>query len=119
MNSGIDTSRLDTSRLDTSRLECGIPHPRICAYKHTLPGSEISSGSDPTPTTVKKEWTKMVASRELPLGVPCIPFRLVKFSTKNGELIRKEVQVEGHKFPLSEVRKKIATKGRKVHAIKH
>ena len=48
----------------------------------------------------------MVASGELPLGVPCIPFRLVKFSTKNGELIRKEVQVEGHKFPLSEVRKK-------------
>ena len=48
----------------------------------------------------------MVASGELSLGVPCIPFRLVKFSTKNGELIRQEIQVEGRKFPLSEIRKK-------------
>ena len=107
------------SGIDTSRLECGTPHPRIRACKRTLPGSEISSGSDPTPTTIKEEWSKMVASGELSLGVPCIPFRLVKFSTKNGELIRKEIQVEGRKFPLSEVRKKIATKERKVHAIKH
>ena len=66
------------SGINTSRLECGIPSPRIRACKHTLPVSEISSGSDPTPTTIKEEWSKMVASGELSLGVPCIPFRLVK-----------------------------------------
>ena len=101
------------SGIDTSRLECGIPSPRIRACKRTLPGSEISSGSDPTPTTIKEEWSKMVASGELSLGVPCIPFRLVKFSTKNGELIRQEIQVEGRKFPLSEIRKKLLQKNEK------
>ena len=55
----------------------------------------------------------MVASGELSLGVPCIPFRLVKFSTKNGELIRKEVQVERHKFPLSELCKKLLQKNKR------
>ena len=48
-----------------------------------------------------------VTSGELSLGVPCIPYRLVKFSTKNGELVRKEIQVEGRKFPLSEIRQKL------------
>ena len=91
--------------IDTSRLECGASLPRIRARKRTLPGSEISGGSDPTPALIKEEWRKLVTAGELSLGVPCIPYRLVKFSTKNGELIRKEIQVEGRKFPLGEVRK--------------
>lgn len=66
--------------------------------------------SDPTPTTIKKQWSKMVASGKLSPGVPCISFRLVKFSTKTGELIRQEIQVEGRKFPLSEICKKLLQK---------
>ena len=54
------------SGIDISRLECGIPRPRIRVCKRTLPGSEISNGSDPTPTTIKEEWSSV--SCQLSIG---------------------------------------------------
>ena len=48
----------------------------------------------------------MVESGEVSLGVSCVPYKIEKFSTKNGQLERTEIVVFGRKFPLLDLRKK-------------
>ena len=38
-----------------------------------LPGGEISAPADPPSHVIKEEWTKMVESGKLSLGIPCVP----------------------------------------------
>ena len=49
----------------------------------------------------------MVESGELSLGVPCVPYRMMKFTTKDGELEKVELNIIGRKFPLHEIRKQL------------
>jgi len=74
----------------------GASLPHIHACKRTLPGSEISGGSDPTPAVIKEQWGKIYS--ELSLGVPCISYRLVKFSTKNGNSSGRRFRFKGENF---------------------
>ena len=60
-------------------------------------GGEISAPADP-PSRVIKERTKMVESGKLSLGIPCAPFKLVKFMPSNGELVRREISTTERKF---------------------
>lgn len=82
--SGIDTTKLDGKPLDTYR---------TCIHKRRLVGGEISAASTPTPTAVKEEWKKLVETGELSLGRPCVPYELVRFSAKEGQL--EEVTITG------------------------
>ena len=93
--SGIDTSTLDGKELGTYRT-------RI--HKRRLVGGEISAGSTPTPAAVREEWKKLVETGELSLGNPCVPYKMMRFATKEGQLIREEVTITGRKFPLIEIR---------------
>lgn len=95
--SGIDTTKLDGRCTD---------QPRSRIKKRKLIGGEISVPSTPTPATIKDEWKKMVQSGEVSLGVSCVPYKMEKFSTKNGKLERTEIAVFGRKFPLLDLRKK-------------
>ena len=47
---------------------------------------------------------------EIVLGQPCVPYNMVRFSTKDGKLHKTQVSVVGRKFPLLEIRKKLLTK---------
>ena len=71
---------------------------------------EISAPADPPSHVIKEEWTKMVDSGKLSLGIPCVPFKLVKFMPSNGELVRREISIIGRKFPLNKVRQKLLKK---------
>ena len=89
--SGIDTTKLDGRPTD---------QPRSRVQKRKLIGGEISVPSTPTPAIIKDEWKKMVESAEVSLGVSCVPYKIEKFSTKNGLLEKTEIVVFGRKFPL-------------------
>ena len=52
----------------------------------------------------------MVDSGKLSLGIPCVPFKLVKFIPSNGELVKREISIIERKFPLKEVRQKLLKK---------
>jgi len=82
------------SGIDISRLE-GPSGSKACqcSMLRRLPGGEISAPADPPPHMIKEEWTKMVQSGKLTLGIPCVPFKLVKFTPKDGELIRREISI--------------------------
>ena len=101
VKSGIDVSRLEG--MSESKT-----HQRSMLRR--LPGVEISALADPPSHVIKEEWTKMVESGKLSLGIPCVPFKLVKFVPSNGELIRNEITITGRKFPLQEVRQKLLKK---------
>jgi hypothetical protein len=62
--------------------------------------------STPTPATIKDEWKKMVQTGEVSLGISCVPYKMEKFSTKNGELEKIEIVVFGRKYPLLDLQKK-------------
>ena len=94
------TSGLDTSALDGKEL--GTYRTRI--HKRRLMGGEISAGSTPTPAAVREEWKKLVETGELSLGNPCVPYKMMRFATKEGQLVREEVTITGRKFPLIEIR---------------
>ena len=70
----------------------------IMCFMFITPGGEISAPADPPSRVIKEEWTKMVESGKLSLGIPCAPFKLVKFMPSNGELVRREISITGHKF---------------------
>ena len=91
------------SGIDVSRLE-GVSESktRQRSMLRRLPGGKISAPADPPSHVIKEEWTKMVESGKLSLGMPCVPFKLVKFMPSNGELVRREISIIGRKFPLKE-----------------
>ena len=91
------------SGIDVSRLE-GVSESktRQCSMLRRLPGGKISAPANPPSHVIKEEWTKMVESGKLSLGMPCVPFKLVKFMPSNGELVRREISIIGRKFPLKE-----------------
>ena len=99
------------SGINVSRLE-GVSESktRQRSMLRRLPAGEISAPADPPSHVIKKEWTKMVESGKLSLGIPCVPFKLVKFMPSNGELVRNEISITGRKFPLQEVRQKLLKK---------
>ena len=99
------------SVIDISRLEGqSDSKPRQRSMLRRLPRGEISAPADPPPHMIKEEWAKMVQSGKLSLGIPCVPFKLVKFTPKDGELIRREISIIGRKIPLQEVRAKLLRK---------
>ena len=78
--SGLDTTKLDGRPTDA---------PRTRSQKRRLIGGEISAPSTPSAGDIKNEWRKMIESKELCLGVSCIPYTIQKFATNNGQLERK------------------------------
>lgn len=91
------------SGIDTFQLDNRAPATRSHSEKRKMPGGEISASADPAPATIKGEWQKMVESGELSLGVPCAPYKLVRYTPKQGQLDREEITITGRKFPLLEV----------------
>lgn len=79
-------------------------------------GGEVSAAQNPPPNVLQQQWKAMVDSGQLSLGIPCAPFTLVHYSTKNGQLEKNEVVVTGRKFPLSELRE-APEETREVHEI--
>ena len=102
--SGIDTHKLDGKRTQDKRLR---------RRKRRLLGGEVSAAQNPPPNVFQQQWKAMVDSGQLSLGIPCAPFTLVHYSTKNGQLEKNEVVVTGRKFPLSELREKLLKKQEK------
>ena len=102
--SGVDTKRLDGRPESTERQR---------VRQRRLIGGEISVPSTPTPETIKNEWIKLVETGEISLGRPCVPFNMVRFMTKDGELEKKELTIVGRKFPLLEIRKDLLCKHEK------
>jgi hypothetical protein len=92
--SGVDTARLDGRDTSTQRSR---------ARRRRLIGGEISVGYTPTSSEVKREWINLVETGEISLGQPCVPYNMVRFTTKDGELHRTQVSVVGRKFPLLEI----------------
>ena len=75
------------SGLDTAQLDgwpTGEPHSRV--QKRRLIGDEISVPSTPAQAAIKEEWKNMVESGEISNRVSCVPYKMEKFSTKNGQL---------------------------------
>lgn len=97
----MDTTRLDGRETSTQRSR---------VRRRRLIGGEISVGSTPTSSDVKQEWVKLVEAGVLALGQPCVPYNMVQFSTKDGELHKTQVSVVGRKFPLLEIRKELLAK---------
>ena len=75
-----------TSGIDTEMLDGKASAPRTRACRRKLFGGEISVVTTPTPASIKQEWKKMVASGELSLGRPCIPYNITKYTAKQGKL---------------------------------
>ena len=98
------------SGIDISRLEGSTPKSRTRSAKRRLPGGEISAPADPPPHVIKKEWMKMIETGELSLGLPCVSYKLVRYTPKDGQLEKHEVTVTGRKFPLTEIRRKLLAK---------
>ena len=92
--SGVDTERLD-GKSETQR-------PRV--RRRRLLGGEISVPSPPTPGVIKNEWKKLIDDGEIYLGRPCVPYNMVRYATKDGELEKRELTIVGRKFPLLQVR---------------
>ena len=66
---------------------------RSRAQKRKLIGGEISVPSTPAQAAMKEEWKNMVES--ISIGVSCVPYKMEKLSTKNGQLVETEVAVLG------------------------
>ena len=101
--SGVDTERLD-GRSETHRLR---------VKRRRLLGGEISVPSTLTPEAVRNEWKKLIDNGELSLGRPCVPYNMVKYATKDGELEQKELTIVGRKFPLIQIRQDLLSKHEK------
>ena len=67
----------------------------IMCFMFITPGGEISAPADPPSHVIKEEWTKMVESGKLSLGIPRASF---KFMPSNGELVRREISITGRKL---------------------
>lgn len=52
----------------------------------------------------------MIESGKLSLGLPCVSYKLVRYTPKDGQLEKHEVTVTGRKFPLTEIRRKLLAK---------
>lgn len=101
ITSGINTSKLDGRQNLSTRSRVS---------KQRLLGGEISVPTTPTDKMLKEEWRKMVQSGKISLGQPCIPYKMVKFNTKEGSVERLELNITGRKFPLMELRQQLLAK---------
>ena len=63
------------------------------------------------PRNRKTEWKKLAESGELSLGTPCVPFTMIRFTTRGGELEKTELTIVGRKFPLRD------PKGLRFHSV--
>ena len=81
--------------------------------RRRLLGGEISVPSTPIPEVVKNEWKKLIDDGEISLGRPCVPYNMVQYATKDGELEKRELTIVGRKFPLLQIRQDLLSKHEK------
>ncbi len=83
------------------------PQRRIRATKKRLPGGEISSPALPPPSTIIREIQQHSEGGRFLLGEVCAPYTLRKCKVKDGVVQMYEVQVQGRKITLTDIRRKL------------
>ena len=95
--SGIDVFQLDQRTSGT----------RMRARKLRMTGGGITMPTHRSEEGIKNDWNDMIKDGELCLGEPCNPHTITKYTTRGGELERKEITVYGRKIPLHTLRQKM------------
>ena len=98
----------EMNAIDVHALEhTTTPRRRTRATKKRLPGGEISSPALPPPSTIKQEIQQLSEGRRFLLGEACVPYTPRKCNVQDGAVQMYEVQVQGRKITLTDIRQKL------------
>lgn len=98
----------EMSGIDVHSLEgTATPRRRTRAKKKRLPGGEISAPTLPPLSAITKEIQELSEGGRFLLCEPCVPYTLKRCSTKNGVVQMYEIQVQGRKISLTDVKEKL------------
>ena len=97
---GIDTSHIATPKRKTT----------LRPKKRKLIGCEVSIPSIPSIGAIQVEINSMVSSGRFTLGDECAPYTITKYSMVNGIMTPHDLQIQGRKVALSEIRQRLLHK---------
>jgi hypothetical protein len=97
---GIDTSHIVTPKRKATM------RPR----RRKLQGCEVSIPSNPSIGVIETEIRSMIASGRFTLGDECAPYTVTKYSLVNGVMTPHDLQIQGRKVPLREIRERMLRK---------
>ena len=100
---GLDTTTLSKYKRKKTRR----------SSKKKFTGKEYSIPIPPSAHQVKARWNQMIEQGEIQLGVACSPYTIHKYVVKQGKVHAEDIQVEGRKIPLYDIRKKLLLKNEK------
>ena len=80
---------------------------------------EISIPADVPAKKLKHILNDKISTGEVDIGTLIVPQTFEKTSVKNSDVVTEEVQIEGHKIKLFNIRKKMLENQKKVHATLH
>ena len=93
--------------IDTSHIATPKRKPTMRPKMRKLPGGEVSIPSNPSIGAIETEIRSMISSGRFTLGEECVPYTLTKYSMVSGVMTPHELQVQGRKVPLTEIRQRL------------
>ncbi len=103
----------EASGIEVAAISGSTPHRRNRAAKKRLLGGEISSPALPPPSTIKDELKNLMEGGRFLLGEACAPYTLRKSKTKAGVVEVYDLQVQGRKIALIDLRQKLLERQKK------
>lgn len=100
-----ERQEMDTSHIATPKRKHTM-RPR----KRKLPGCEVSIPSNPPISVVEAEIQSMISSGRFTLGEECAPYTITRYKLVNGVMTPYNIQVQGRKVPLTEIRQRLLQK---------
>ena len=96
--------------IDTSHIATPKRKPTLRPRRRKLPGCGVSIPSNPSIGAIETEIGSMISSGRFTLGDECAPYTITKYTMVNGVMTPHELQIQGRKVPLIELRQKLLIK---------
>ena len=97
--------------IDTSHITTPKRKPTVRPKRKKLPGSgEVSIPGNPGIWAIEAEIGSMISSGRFTLGDECAPYTITKYTLVNGVMTPHELQIQGRKVPLIELRQRLLCK---------
>ena len=96
--------------LTTSHIATPKRRPTLRPSKRKLPGCGVAIPSNPSIGAIESEIGSMISSGRFTLGDECAPYTITKYKMVNGVMTPHELQIQGRKVPLIELRQKLLSK---------
>ena len=96
--------------INTSHIATPKRRPTLRPRKRKLPGCGVAIPSNPSIGAIESEIGSMISSGRFTLGDECAPYTITKYKMVNGVMTPHELQIQGRKVPLIELRQKLLSK---------